>query len=185
MTLRSIRERGSRGPSPNTWATDGPTVLYATPRSRRRTLRIELKLAYLRWKTVMTRRPKSQRFLTHIFEITACVQAILIGLSWLIDADIAGAKSPIGSSMGGWHYFWTIGYLVGAPMCIFGVITRRQNIRVGGLILLGTAFMTQFIAGLTGTIEPRTFITGFWSLACYLRVYLLYQVQVKKKTFEI
>jgi hypothetical protein len=139
----------------------------------------------MRWKVAMTRRPKFQRFMTHIFEITASAQALLIGLSWLIDADLAGSRSPVGSSMGGWHWFWTIGYLVGAPMVIYGVITRAQNVRVGGLILLGTSFMIHFVAALTGTIEPRTFITLLWALACWLRVYLLYEVQHKQRTYEI
>jgi hypothetical protein len=109
-----------------------------------------------------------------LFELAVMFCWFMVGLSWAFMPEIASVKSPVGQSVDGWSAVWTFGYITAAPAAAFGLLLKKVNVRVAGLIGMTTCLLVHGIATVAYSDgDPRTLVYFSYAAACGVRAFML------------
>lgn len=128
--------------------------------------------------------PWLQRLFSHVFELGVAVVWFIVGIAYMVD-PLAAVHSPIAHNIGHWVWAWIALYLAGSPLIVIGLLGRKVNLRIGGLILVMSGLMIQFIAAVYSPWDLRSLTYLVYATACCLRLYMLRGVYFHGKAYQL
>lgn len=110
-----------------------------------------------------------------IFEGAVAVTFLLVGITYVFDVHSALLHSPIAKDISHWAYAWSVLYLCGSPLLLYGIIAWRAKARIVGLLLLGTGALMQGIAAVAFVTDFDLRIVNYfiYAAACGIRAHVL------------
>jgi hypothetical protein len=118
---------------------------------------------------LIERRPAAKRIAASIFELAVALSWVLVGLSIIPDRQSATTHSLIGHSLGIFTTAWSVLFVVGGALVIWGITMHSFRARIAGLTLLSSGLLMEGIAALTVRLEPRVFVYFVYAGACAFR----------------
>jgi len=127
----------------------------------------------------MTRRGGMREALHgHLLEISVALSWAVLGLAYLIDGETV-LRSPVGAEVGVFKYVWSIFYVIGGPLVVYGCLRRTIAPRVAGLILLSVGLLMHGTAALLLGGDVRTVNYFIFAFACGMRAIVCWRSLVK------
>lgn len=127
---------------------------------------------------------KRGRIRTYLFELAFGFGFPFLGLQYLLDPSATSAHSVIGRRVYPFDYLWSLGYIVGGLLVIYGVVWGRSRIRAVGFIVLGTALLQQVTASMVNHADLREMFNVVCALACLSRVAMMVKVLLRFREFS-
>lgn len=123
----------------------------------------------IQWRRFRRSKPMVDRVTGHLFELAVAISWMLVGMSFIPNPTDTAAHSPVGRNLGVFAVVWSIMFIAGGLLVVWGVLRSVLGVRVGGLLLLATGLMMEGIGALTFEPSPRVLVYFVYCLACLAR----------------
>jgi hypothetical protein len=119
------------------------------------------------------------RIRAYAFELATAVVWAVSGISYLISPQITALQSPVGHTIRGYETGWSILYIVGAILVVYGALRPAMPVRAAGLLLLGTGLTMQLLGAVSVQVQLRDLNYLIFALACFARAALIWKLANK------